>query len=219
MKKWIFILISLSFSPLCTASAVYSPLTQPQLEQPDTTLFTRLADFCNRRENITTSTDKDSFVNIIESPITAGFYLHSYNNTAKQTAWRNFYELPARCKTKENATINALWCTEHQRKKRQQFELQWQTAGNLQRAEVQPNDHVYEIILPRKGMQSISLATQNVKSLPQTSLLQHASSLMGIVCICLFITVVILFFSWRHAKRVKRFVILTHTNKVIYSSK
>ncbi|CAM4367326.1 hypothetical protein [Pseudoalteromonas ostreae] len=216
MKKWIFMLISLSLSPLCSATAVYSPLRQPQLEQPDTTLFTRLADFCNRRENITASINKHSLANIIEPPITAGFYLHSYNNTAKQTAWRNFYKLPARCKTQKNAIINAQWCTEHQRGKRQQFELYWQTAGNLQRAEVQPNDHIYEITLPKKGMQSISLATQNVKSLTQTSLLQHASSLMGIVCICLFITVAILFFSWRQAKKVKRIVILSYANKAIY---
>ncbi|NMM39621.1 hypothetical protein [Pseudoalteromonas arctica] len=186
MKKWIFMLISLSFSSLCTATAVYPPLTKTQLEQPDPTLLTRLADFCNNRENITAPTNTHSLASIIESPITAGFYPHLYNNTTKQTAWHNFYEL---------------------------------SAGNLQRAEIQPNDHVYEIILPRKGMQSISLATQNVKPLSQTSLLQHASSLMGIVYICLFMTVVILLFSWRQAKKVKRFIILTHTNKVIYSSK
>lgn len=179
MKKWIFILVALSLSPLYIATTSANT-AQPSLKPTAPPL-----------------TDPLLLTDLVKSPI-AGLQIESYfhHHYKKQTAWHEVYRPQQRCNVQLSNEARAIWC-EKGIAAVTPLQLDKQSDSTSKRAEAHPDDQVFEIILPKHKPQSFNFLGQQITQQTHVSLLQQVSPLLGIALSCLLIVITVALFHWR----------------------
>ena len=109
----------------------YSSAEGERLTARDKSLFIQLAEHCGKAKKASssyrTSSVRSTNSNWLLNQKVSGMSLHSdsYRDKAKLDAWSKFYTLPKRCRKKDMASADFVWCSEYRGKQKDIFEAQW----------------------------------------------------------------------------------------------